>query len=126
MRRAVMRYAVVPLLLSACATVPEDPAGTGYYGGSTLGPYGLGYAPGPAGPCSYASNPAFMGPPYPGSYGSSYNCAAPLLFYARSAYAPYHPVSPPVVTHHHRHHSSGAGHAPGTTPKSSGHRGRRK
>ena len=125
MRRAVMRCAVIPLLLSACAGVPESPTGTYGYEGSSLGPNGWGYTQGmaiPGGaPCFYPGNPSLMGPPYSNSYGGSYDCATTLPFYVRNSYVPYYSAPRPVPMTHPRHmHSSGTAH------KSSGHHGKRK
>ena len=128
MQRMVMRYAAIPLLLSACATVPEYRTGPDYSAGPIAG-YAQGLAAAGGAPCFYPGNTSFMGPPYPGSYGSSYNCATPLSFYARGAYAPYYsvpaPVPTPVYTHVRRPHTPGTGHGPGKH-KSSGHHGKRK
>ena len=99
-----MRYAVMLLLLSGCASVPESPTGTDYAGDSTIGPGNWGYAQGTAlaagAPCFYPGYPTIVGP----SYSSSYNCATPLLFYARSPYLSYYSALTPVV-HAHRTHA---------------------
>jgi hypothetical protein len=113
-----MRYTVILLLLSACASMPESPTGTDYALGPTMIPGYWGYAQGTAlsagASCIYPGYSAFAGP----AYFSSYNCATPLLFYSRSRYFPHYSALTPHVPHHGthpwRHHSSGT--SPVATP----------
>ena len=108
-----MRYTVIFLLLSACASVPESQTETYSPGGAYSGPNNWGYAQGnalsPGASCLYPGYQAVMGPPYFGSY----NCATPLLFYSRNPYFPYYsaltPVAPAYGAHPWRRHTLGRG-----------------
>ena len=109
-----MRYTVILLLLSACASLPESQTETSSSGDSYIGPsnWGYGYAQGTAlsfgATCFYPGYPAIPGP----AYSSSYNCAAPLLFYSRSPYYSYYsalaPVTPAYGAHPWRRRALGA------------------
>lgn len=120
-----MRYTVLLLLLSACASVPESPTGTYYAGGSASGP-GAGYvqaaAVPPVAPCYGAGYPPVMGPPY----FSSYNCAPTPLSYSPLPYYSYYPVRMSAArgVHAWRTRPSGAG--PVTGRRAAGHAGKRK
>ena len=123
-----MRYTLIFLLLSACASVPDNQTGTYVPGTSYIGPGDWGYAQGivqAAGTsCLNSGYQSLMGPPLLGSY----NCATPLLFYSRSPYYPYYSALafPGRGIYSWRPHSPGAGRVTTAARISSGHGKKRK